>query len=67
MGALYNYVRLIDLDSRISGSPYGGADIDAVGAISTITEVPEPSTLFLLVTGVAGLFVFNRKRIQFRN
>ena len=38
-GERYSYVRIIDTDSQISGSPYAGVDIDAVGAISSGAKV----------------------------
>lgn len=58
----YSYVRLTDLtdpDHPLSGSPFGGADIDAVGAISSappVTQVPEPGTLALLGAALFGLW-----------
>jgi hypothetical protein len=35
-GQGYRYVRITDAGSRMSGSPYAGADIDAVGAINAV-------------------------------
>jgi len=35
-GELYSYVRLLDIAPNQSGFPFGEADIDAVGAISTV-------------------------------
>lgn len=55
LGEKYSFVRLTDLLPHQSGSPYEGADIDAVGAISSTTPVPEPGTMLLLGSGVAGL------------
>jgi hypothetical protein len=59
-GTLYSFVRLTDNDASTdqSGIPYGEADIDAVGAISSArpaNPVPEASTIFLLGTGLVGL------------
>jgi len=59
---LFRYVRLTD-DTGDWPAPnqydfYAGADIDAVGAISTI---PEPGTMALLAAG-AGLMIVRRKR-----
>ncbi|ANV84062.1 hypothetical protein AWQ21_06510 [Picosynechococcus sp. PCC 7003] len=42
-GAQYRFVRLRDYpDWRTSGSPYGGPDIDAIGAIGSVAAPPEP-------------------------
>ncbi|SMH33518.1 hypothetical protein SAMN06272755_0474 [Picosynechococcus sp. OG1] len=42
-GAQYRFVRLRDYpDWRTSGSPYGGPDIDAIGAIGSVAASPEP-------------------------
>ena len=61
-GDLFRYVRLTD-DTGDWPAPnqygfYAGADIDAVGAISTI---PEPGTMALLAAG-ASLMIGRRKR-----
>ena len=47
----FTYVRLTDLQIDGTTSPQG-ADIDAVGAISS---VPAPASVWLLLTGLAGL------------
>jgi len=60
----YSYVMLTDLDWRLSGSPWAGADIDAVGAISSappVKPVPEPGTMLLLGSGLAGLIFYRRR------
>jgi hypothetical protein len=54
---LFAYVRLTD-DTNLDGQTGAtvGADIDAVGAISTVaTPVPEPGSFALLAVGLAGL------------
>lgn len=52
-GAEYTYVRLIDVAPDQTGSPFSEADIDAVGAISSVPRsVPEPGTLALLMVGL---------------
>ena len=35
LGETYAFVRIVDSNSQVTGSPFGGADIDAVGAISS--------------------------------
>ncbi|MBU2869507.1 PEP-CTERM sorting domain-containing protein [Colwellia sp. E2M01] len=59
---LYSFVRLTDLNGGLSGFPYAGADIDAIGAITSaeadpdlIVSVPEPSTLAIFALGIFGL------------
>jgi hypothetical protein len=57
--AMFSYVRLIDDTNADNQTGITvGADIDAIGAISTVpvtTAVPEPSTLLLLASGAAVL------------
>jgi len=58
IGAQYSYVRISDILPNQSGNPYGEADIDAVGAISSappVKPVPEPSTILLMGIGLLGL------------
>jgi len=63
-GALYSYVRLTDVAPNQTGSPYGEADIDAVGAISSgqAVNVPEPGVLTLVAIGIAGAGFAGRAR-----
>ncbi len=59
---LFRFVRL--RDDPMEGATGGlsvGADIDAVGAISTIRTAPEPATLAMLLMGLAA-FGLTRRR-----
>ena len=68
VGTQYSYVRLTDVAPNQSGSPFGEADIDAIGAISSAppvieaSSVPEPVSLYALFFGLA-LMVARRKGI----
>jgi hypothetical protein len=64
----FAYVRLTD-DPNLDGQSGAtvGADIDAVGAISTVrvdVPVPEPTTLALLGLGLAGFAVLRRRKLN---
>ncbi|QLC50216.1 PEF-CTERM sorting domain-containing protein [Methanolobus zinderi] len=66
----YTYVRLVDMGSTRSGKSYEGADIDAVGAISSAMpaenlpeSIPEFPTIAIPVLVIVGLaFVVRRNR-----
>lgn len=67
MGTQYSFVRIVDGgDPYSSGSPWEGADIDAVGAISSAppVPVPEPGISLLLGFGLLNLYVLRRKLRQ---
>jgi hypothetical protein len=61
-GDTFSYVRLIDdISIDQTNSPFGEADIDAIGAISTIASpVPEVSTWLMFSVGL-GLVALRRK------
>lgn len=60
----FSFVRLTDDPNE--GEQFGifvGADIDAVGAITTrVVGVPEPSTMAVLAAGLLGLDALRRRR-----
>lgn len=58
--AQYSYVRLTDVSPNQSGSPFGEADIDAIGAISSAppVSVPGPAALALLGFGMISIRLF---------
>ena len=62
LGELYGYVRIQDLLPHQTGSPSTGADIDAVGAISSAPSVPIPGAVWLLGSGLVGLVAARRKK-----
>lgn len=61
-GSKYSYVKLIDLLPHQSGSPFEGADIDAIGAISSASPVPIPGAVWLLGSGLAGVIGYRRRK-----
>ena len=54
-------MRLTDLLPHQSGSPFEGADIDAIGAISSASPVPIPGGIWLLGTGIVGISALRRR------
>jgi hypothetical protein len=59
----FSYVRLTDdADEGGQGGATVGADIDAVGAISSGAAVPEPSSILLFFAGVLSLAASRRTR-----
>ncbi len=63
----YSYVRLVDAGPHLSSAPYAGADIDAVGAISSAAPVPLPGTLLLFGSGLAALAGTAHRRLRSRS
>lgn len=61
-GERYSYVRLRELRPLQSNSPFAGADIDAVGAISSGASVPDQGGAFLLAPIFAMLAFLRRSR-----
>lgn len=63
--AQYSYVRLTDVGPNQTGFPFGEADINAIGAISSAppVSVPGPAALALLGFGLIGLRLFSQKRV----
>ena len=58
---LFTYVRLRDdPDEGAQSGATVGADFDAVGAISTVAAIPEPSTYVLFLAGLAGIWTAKR-------
>lgn len=61
-GAKYSYVRLKELPPLQSGSPFAGADIDAVGAIASTRPVTTPDSGGpLLLLPLFGLLAVRRR------
>ena len=65
IGVPYSFVKLIDDESfNQTGSPYGEADIDAIGAISSappVSEVPIPAAAFMFAPALLGFMGLRRK------
>lgn len=61
--AQYSYVRLIDVAPDQTGSPFGEADIDAIGAISSAPPVAihAPGAVAIFILGLAGLVKRQRR------
>ena len=57
---MFSYVRITDHGDNFYGAGTPGADIDAVGAISTVV-VPEPATWSLLALSAIALLCFRRR------
>ncbi|HWR14424.1 MAG TPA: PEP-CTERM sorting domain-containing protein [Terriglobales bacterium] len=65
LGQYFSYVRLTD-DTNEGDQTGGtvGADIDAVGAISSappVNQVPEPASVLVVATGAVAVFLRKRK------
>jgi len=64
LDTLYSYVRLRDDESiNQTGSPFGEADIIAIGAISSgVAAVPVPAAVWLFGSGLLGLVSVARRK-----
>ena len=62
VGELYSYVRLTDTPGNQSGFPYGEADIDAVGAISSGQAVPLPAPAGFALFGLGLILLAVSRR-----
>ena len=65
-GDKFSFVRVSDVFGGVgSGSPFGGPDIDAIGAISSadaVNVVPLPAGGLLLMAGIASLAGLRRRK-----
>jgi len=65
-GDKFSYVRVTDAPGGASsGDPFGGPDIDAIGAISSappVPAVPLPAAGWALLAGLGALFGLKRRR-----
>lgn len=63
-GTQYSFVRVTDApDGPSSGDPFGGPDIDAIGAISSAPPViPLPAAGWALLAGLGALAAAGRRR-----
>ena len=62
VGELYSYVRLTDTSGNQSGFPYGEADIDAIGAISSGQAVPLPAPTGFALFGLGLILLAVSRR-----
>ncbi|MDY0743760.1 PEP-CTERM sorting domain-containing protein [Paucibacter sp. R3-3] len=64
----FSYVRLTDANPNhlTTGGGSSGADIDAIGAISTlpVAAVPEPATVALMLAGLVGIGFSARRKAR---
>lgn len=60
-GDEFSFVRIVDAPGGATGGVFSGADIDAVGAIST-TVVPLPAGLWFGLAGLGALAALRRRK-----